>query len=233
MSEFYFFREAIRLNRSKHEYLKELQCHFRGSFGGTSLISLHQETPELGVTQVNTRELEAAFNKIRELLPPQRVTPEKKLQAALINDILFGTPPVFWKDLNLTFLTSELRLTIPNEIKDSVKNNVSITNDILAIDSNGALWIIELKSKRELKELCRQLSDYTKVILGQKEKVKELVKILSSNQCSWDGKSFCKMIIWPKRASKTTQGELRSHDVFTIRYSGKDQFEYEVEVGDE
>jgi len=229
MSNFKFFEKARVLNQKHHEELKQNKCHFRGSFGGVSFISLDQERPELGLSKIDVnRSLKSMVEELSGKTPG-RVTPEKKVQAALIYDVIYGTPPKFWKQYQLCFLTSELRLKIPLCCQLEGKNTSSITNDILAIDSDGRIWIVELKSKRALKELKRQLNDFKTVIEAQKD-IQGIIKQLNPDT-PWNGKGFRKMIVWPKGAAKKTTESLTEENIVTIGYSPNgDHFEYAMEV---
>ena len=107
---FEHFENATNWNHDHHDALKKKQCHFRGNFGGVSLVSLHPDSPELGITGVTdpVAALEDGINEVLAGEGPHRDTPEKQLQAWLINRILFGKAPEFWTKYKLTFLTSEL-----------------------------------------------------------------------------------------------------------------------------
>jgi len=226
-----YFSRAVELNDKNKDKLKEKKCHFRGSFGGVSLISLQSKTPELGVSKINLAEpIDALFERLANLNDPERATPEKIVQASLIYALKYGDSPEFWSKLNLQFLTSELRLDIPENSKHGKleKNNTtSMTNDILAIDHHGALWIIELKSEHAPTELMRQLNDFKTVIENQPSGlIAKLVNVLNQNGDSWDGKSFRKMIIWPAGATEKALKTI-SEDVVVIGYR-PETFEYEV-----
>lgn len=228
MDDFKFFQEAWELNQKYAHDLKLKKCHFRGGFGGVSLISLDPETPEIGISNINCRNPEKALNDIECIAKPKRTTPEKELQASLIYDVTYGKPPGFWTDLELNFLTSELRLSVLPSIKDAVKNDSSITNDILASDSDGCIWIIELKSKHDLSDLTRQLNDFERVMEAQGN-LQGLITAISTN-ATWN-KSFRKMIIWPEGSSGKTKKFLKQEKIVTIGYSkSNNTFEYVVEV---
>ncbi len=211
---------AAGLNEQYHDVLRQKQCHFRGGLGGISLVSLSNKTPELGLTGVNANNALAKIAKIDSLISPIRDTPEKELQAWLINQLLFGNPPDFWKKLNLKFVTSELR------IEQDGKKTV---NDILAIDSSGALWVIELKSDRNLNQLIKQCDDFSRAIEGHKELFKKIITLLVPG-VSWDGNAVRKMIIWPASSGtprdKTTQ-LIKDNKIVAVAYANKYNFEFE------
>jgi len=228
LNDFKFFQKARELNRKYANDLKLKKCHFRGGFGGVSLISVDSETPEMGISKIDLKNPEKAIDNIGNIDKPGRKTPEKELQASLVYDVTYGKPPGFWTDLGLNFLTSELRLSVLPSIKDAVKNNTSITNDILASDSDGCIWIIELKSKRDLSALNRQLNDFERVMEAQGN-IQGLISAINTN-ATWN-KSFRKMIIWPEGASEKTKKFLKKEKILTIGYSkSNNTFEYVVEV---
>ncbi len=214
------FKNAVDWNKLHHENLNAKKCHFRGGFGGTSLISLHPNTPESGISGVTKPEV--AIADIHNIKKPERNVPEKQLQAWLIYKILYGEKPRFWKDLNLSFLTSELRW--------GGKNN-STVNDILAIDAEGALWVIELKSKRSLKELKKQLDAFSDIIESNRDVFKTLVDTFPTDQ-KWDGR-VKKMIIWPESPSgkppASTKVSLEKTCDLAITYTHR--YEFQVESG--
>lgn len=216
-----FIELAAKLNTQYHEVLKQKQCHFRGGFGGVSLVSLNDKTPELGLSGVKADNAADKIAEIDTLPSPKRTTPEKELQAWIINQLLFGKPPDFWKKLNLSFVTSELRIKQDGE---------NIVNDILAIDSSGALWVIELKSARKLDELNRQCIAFSTAIAGHKELFKNIVTILVKG-INWDGSTVKKMIIWPASSGKPqdrTMQLIKDNNIAAVTYSKKYNFEFEI-----
>jgi len=184
-----FFTIAKKLNDEHKEKLQKKKAHFRGNLGSYSLVSLDANTPELGVSGFKKSvDIKAAFKELdKELKKPGRPTPEKELQAEIIraaysnNNILpFGG--------EIRFLTSELAWP--------EKNGEKIVNDILGINRNNDLVIIELKSKRLLTELCKQVNVFFKVIQDPNNRglFRELVRLLSGKEWSGD---VVKMIVCP------------------------------------
>jgi hypothetical protein len=212
MSEFQFFKLAGELNEKHHSKLKKAQCHFRGGFGGVSLISLTDKKPELGISGIDAVNAECKIREIGELKPPRRVTPEKELQAWLINQVIFGSPPDFWSERQLQFLTSEIR------VKHQAKN---VVNDILAIDAEGALWVIELKSGRALSELIKQVNNFTDALKSRSEFFQQLVSVINPGGAQWDGSTIKKMIVWPEAKDQSqarTKNLLEEHDIHAVSY---------------
>lgn len=218
--EMQHFELAAKLNGQYHEALRLKQCHFRGGLGGVSLVSLNSKTPELGLTGVRAENAAEKIAEIDSLNSPKRATPEKALQAWIINQLIFGKPPDFWNKLNLKFVTSELR------IEQDGKNAV---NDILAIDSSGALWVIELKSDRKLEELIKQCTAFSRAIEGHKELFKKITTLLVKG-ISWDGNTVKSMIIWPASSGaqrdKTMQ-LIKDNNIVAVTYANKYTFAFE------
>ena len=211
---------AAKLNEQYHEVLRQKQCHFRGGLGGVSLVSLSNKTPELGLTGVNANNAPEKIVEIDNLRSPKRATPEKELQAWMINQLLFGNPPDFWKKLNLKFVTSELRIE---------QDGKKAVNDILAIDSSGALWVIELKSDRKLDELIKQCVAFSRAIAGHKELFKKITTLLVKD-VTWDGNTVKKMIVWPASSGtqrNKTKQQIKDNNVVAVAYANKYTFEFE------
>jgi hypothetical protein len=217
-----FIELAAILNRQHHDALRQKQCHFRGGLGGVSFVSLSNKTPELGLTGVNANNASKKIAEIDKLSSPKRATPEKELQAWLINHLLFGKLPDFWEKLGLEFITSELRIE---------QDGNKVVNDMLALDPSGALWVIELKSARKLDELIKQCVAFSRAIEGHKELFKRITDLLAQGR-SWDGNTVKKMIIWPASSGlqrvKTMQ-MIKENNVVVVGYANKYTFEFESE----
>jgi len=219
-SDTQFIELAATLNSQYDDGLRQNQCHFRGGLGGVSLVSLSDKTPELGLPGVNARNASEKIAEINSLRSPERPTPEKELQAWIINQLLFGKPPDFWEKLNLSFITSELRIEQDGE---------KVVNDILALDSSGALWVIELKSARKLDELIKQCIAFSRAIEGHKELFVKITSVLVKG-IIWDGKTVKRMIIWPASSGKPqerTQQLIRDNCIVAVTYADKYTFEFE------
>ncbi len=195
--QFDYFRIAEELNAENEAGLREKQWHFRGNCNSFSLISLSPKTPELGVSGLKSKKQgENAFEwrlakKIEK--EPRRDTPEKKLQAWIIDSALNNSKKLpFGK--NLTFLTSELAIT--NIYVKSKGVEGKLVNDILAIDDNGTLWVVELKSDRNRKRLKEQVSDFMHLIALDQTFFQGLVSTLSATEYPFSGE-VKSMIVWP------------------------------------
>lgn len=202
-----FMQMAQELNLEHHEKLRDRALHYRGNINSFSLVSLSDDTPEIGISNLKSKMQanNALENRIAAKLKAGlgRSTPEKTLQAWIINKALSNNM-VLPFERKLTFLTSELALTgvfIESEGKEG-----KIVNDILAVDDYGALWVIELKSAREKKTLETQINNFISVVDKNRDLFTELVQMLSKK--TWSGK-ICGMVVWPHaRTSPLDWGEI-------------------------
>lgn len=235
-----FFRIAVDLNIKYHDELKNIMAHFRAGQGLVRLISLNEKTPELGDdnsvadsvkkaefmlhNEANTRKMISEFNS--KLCGPDRKTPEKVVQAKIIFENVYGNSPEFWTSRNLSYITSELRVVLDGKAK---------TNDIMAVDQSGALWVIELKSDRQLKILKGQVEDFKKRIIYYKDSFLELVEIMKPlphvhANSYWDGETIKKMIIWPMSSSgniqESTRKELKDNGILAVDYIMHTKYEF-------
>jgi ribonuclease J len=195
--QFDYFRIAEELNAEKDASLRKKQWHFRGNCNSFSLISLSPKTPELGISGLKTKKQgENAFDwRLEKKIEtePQRSTPEKILQSWIIDSALSnGKKLPFGNDL--TFLTSELAMTNVYVKSKGVKGK--LVNDILAIDGNGTLWVVELKSDRNRKRLREQVSDFMQLVTNDQIFFQGLVSTLIAKECPISGE-VKSMIVWP------------------------------------
>lgn len=192
-----YFKMAKELNERFCAKLKEKQWHFRGNRNSYSLISLSQDTPELGLSGLKT--IKQGENAIKSCLDekidlkPGREIPEKKLQAWIINyAINNGNKLPFGREL--TFLTSELAFTDVQIFSKNIKGK--LVNDILAIDDHDCLWVIELKSDRQQTRLKAQVRDFIRLIHTQPAFFHQLVQLLTDSKHN-GYKQVKGMIVWP------------------------------------
>lgn len=92
------------------------------------------------------------------------------------------------------YLTSEIAITVAEK---------KIVYDILAIDDEGNLCIIELKSNRDNK-VKEQTINFEKVVLSKIDFFEELISVIS--EIEWNGK-VRKIAVWPKAS-----GDVRKND---------------------
>jgi len=184
-----YFQIAHCLNKKYEKELRVKKAHFRGNFNSFSLVSLNKETPMLGWSNLKKPEAgEKAYEGLESgsIKPPRRATREKELQAWIIAYAQRNSWVLPFGGKNkVRFLTSEITWS-----------GTKIVNDILGINKNRDLVVIELKSKRLLKELIGQVNSFCNIIYISKNRdfFKKLVKHLSG--VVWSGK-VVKMIVWP------------------------------------
>lgn len=190
-----YFRIAKELNEECLKDLKAKKLHFRGNVGSFSLISLDRKTPEQGKGGFSDKEQGRNFlakgfdsllasKKDKIDLGQSRPTREKELQAWIIDYAINHNYRLPFSN-GLTFLTSEL----------AFHESRKIVNDILALDQEGCLVVIELKSSRHKKTLEGQVENFCKVIDSKQDFFRELVALLAPGK-AWNWR-LRKMIVWP------------------------------------
>ena len=81
-----YFLLAKELNTEHHQKLISKKLHFRGNLNSLSLISVDKNTAEKGIPNIKSKEeAEKCLKSSLNLKPPGRRTPEKELQAWIIN----------------------------------------------------------------------------------------------------------------------------------------------------
>lgn len=223
-----YFRIALELNRKYAETLKAKKLHFRGNRESFSLISLDRKTPEQGKGGFHDEKRGERFllEEIDTLLAgnrkkidggKSRPTREKELQAWIIDYAVnhdYRLP--FCNDL--TFLTSELAFKEPKTV-----------NDILAIDQEGTLVVIELKSSRHKTTLEGQVEDFFDIIDWEPVFFEKLVELLAPD-IVWNGQKRG-MIVWPASANRQFRSDWE-HGIAEVCYperleNGTRQIDYD------
>jgi len=215
-----YFRIAQELNKKNGVKLKDDKLHFRGNIGSFSLISLAMKTPEQGkggfidnttAQDFLDKEIDSLLESKREKIDDgkSRTTREKELQAWIIDYAINHEYQLPFSD-GLTFLTSELAFAKPEKI----------VNDILAIDRDGSLVVIELKSSRDKTTLEGQVERFFKKIDCNPAFFKELVKVLAPEK-EWSSQRRG-MVVWPdSKVWPNEHGQPRTdwkHGIEEVRY---------------
>lgn len=217
-----YFKTAKELNEQYESELTLKQWHFRGNRKSFSLISLSQLTPEMGLSGLKTKKQgENAIKWRLEKtigLKPGRATPEKVLQAWVINQAL-NNGHILPFGQELTFLTSELAFTDVHI--DSKRKIGKLVNDILAIDAKGTLWVIELKSARQQSRLKDQVRDFIHLIHSKQEFFNNLVNLLT-NSGHKVYKQVRGMVVWPDIGFPKDWGEIEEIR-YTTNFAFKDR----------
>lgn len=221
-----YFRIAQELNKECEGLLREKKLHFRGNIGSFSLISLDRETPEQGQggfrgEDAKEKGLRFLEKKIDSLLAGKRrkieagesrPTREKELQAWIIDYAVNNGYRLPFSS-GLMFLTSELAFTTPEKV----------VNDILALDRDGTLVVVELKSSRDKTTLEGQVERFCGKIDDNKDFFEKLVKLLAPGK-AWNGRRQG-MIVWPDATVWPKEnGQPRTdwkHGIEEIRYKEK------------
>lgn len=202
----HYFRIAKELNKIFHAELIRRKLHFRGNVNSFALISISQEFPEIGKSGLKTsKEGEEILNTIT-LVKPKRPTPEKKLQAWIIDYAMNNQLKLPFG--GFTFLTSELV---------SGKRE-KIVNDILAIDNKNTLVIIELKSTRT-NDVKLQTEKFKREVKEEPDFFYSLIQLLLDVQ--WNGK-IRSVSVWPKHKNKWKPRPQKHPEVEEINYELND-----------
>lgn len=212
-----YFRIAQELNKEHEKTLKKKKLHFRGNRESFSLISLDRITPEQGKGGFHDKKKGERFllekidahlagNREKIAAGKSRPTREKELQAWIIDyAVNHGYQLPF--SSGLIFLTSELAFKEPKKV-----------NDILAIDQEGTLVVIELKSSRAKRTLEGQVKDFFDIIDREPVFFQKLVELLAPDVV-WNGLKRG-LIVWPA----STNRQLRSdweHGIVEVCYLEK------------
>lgn len=202
----YYFKLAKKLNHEFHDKLVKEKIHFRGNQNSLSIISVNKETAEKGKSNIKTEA--NAIKLLREglnLEMPKRKTPEKELQAWIINYSMINNGKLpFGK--NITYLTSEIALNIDNK---------KIVNDILAIDSEGKMCIIELKNKRD-NYVKEQTINFEVFVKSEEPFFNELLSAISP--IKWNG-DIRKISVWPKVKVKAKENKYNYVEEINYTYN--------------
>lgn len=186
MNELHYIELAHRLNQEQHARLLKVQAHFRGNRNSLSLISLRKDTPQLGPPPVKTARTALERLKVWEQklpVPPKRVTREKEVQAWCILDALRNNGALPF-DRRLRFLTSELV---------RYQGTQKHVNDILALDADGGLVVIELKSTRSKAQIEAQVETFMAIIQNDPVFFGGLCRSLADRE--WNQK-VTGMVVW-------------------------------------
>lgn len=212
-----YFRVAQELNKDHKETLKKKKLHFRGNIGSFSLISLDRGTPEQGKAGFHKKEQGVRFledgidtlladNRDKITAGKSRPTREKELQAWIINYAINNDHRLPFSN-GLTFLTSELAFKEPKTV-----------NDILAIDQEGTLVVIELKSSRAKITLEGQVKKFFDIIDSEPVFFTKLVELLVPGRV-WNGQKRG-MIVWPASANRQLRSDWE-HGIVEVCYPEK------------
>lgn len=221
MEELRYIELAHRLNHEHHHRLHVVRAHFRGSINSLSLVSLAKETPELGTPGIRTEGSALRHLDLLEKDGPKRmlgrVTREKEVQAWLIWNALNNDQALYFDDL-LRFLTSELAVPTAQG---------KVVNDILAIDQDGDLVVIELKSTREKKRIEAQVRGFMKVIAERPEFFHALVQLLSGR--TWSG-GIKGIVVWnaSSQLQRKIDPEFREVCFKVKQVDGKEVIDYDA-----
>jgi len=202
-----YFKIAKEINDANREVFIKKQAHCRGNLNSMSVISLHKDTPEMAFEtglKKSIDNIDSILNKIpRE---PERPTPEKLLQAKIIQEAIKHEKHYLPFGEKIKFITSEMA------IED---NGSKIVNDILGYSETDGLFIIELKSERLQTELIKQVENFEKIVLKNIPLFEELLNNIYGH--NWDKTAIKKAIVWPlnTNAKSTTSAKFINIEEFS------------------
>jgi len=223
-----YFELAQEFNHKHEKRLREAKLHFRGNFGSCSLISLDKKTPEEGLGGLKSRvdivdaliELPGILHKKVTIKDQEgsRPTPEKELQSWIILKAIDNDGWLPFEECagKIRFVTSELVLPLDDKICNEVNAALGIDveeifkqrdirNDVLGIDEGGHLIVIELKSKRNQTELCKQVDifSYLLSLNAYRSAISKISKISTGRE--WLPGKIKKMIVWPSASNSLSR----------------------------
>lgn len=207
-----YFKIAKELNKDLKSELLEKKAHFRANENSFSLVSLSPKTPELGKSNLKTREkgMEALRSEeFASLKSPGRSTPEKSLQAWIISNAITNNYRLPF-DENIRLITSELAFKNDEDVR--------VVNDILGYcEKDKQICVIELKSKRLMKELINQVKDFEDIILKRQSFFTELLSLYDYQNHSEFSK-IKKIIVWPYADTKPKE-EFKEKNIIEVAYT--------------
>jgi hypothetical protein len=210
--DFKYISLAKRLNDHHRQALIVCKARFRGSLNSISFISLRCNTPQLGFAcsyeaLKNVEEVNIGWycKKLSELLPPQRPTPEKKLQSCIIREA--QEKGAFPFDQAIQLFTDEFA---------RINNGNKLVIDLFGFNTvTGSFVLIELKSARSLTELVRQLNNAEEVIRQEPQYFQCLLK---DGGFEWrEPFPIEKIAIWPP--AQTVRPKIFPDDIREFTYS--------------
>ncbi|HXH98930.1 MAG TPA: hypothetical protein VNI52_01590 [Sphingobacteriaceae bacterium] len=214
--ELKYFSLAHKLNEKHKMFLLEKKVHFRASKNSFALISLSEESPEQGIkcsyTEYSSeKDISELIKKaIKKIDIPKRPTPEKRLQAFIINYALNNNNELLF-DKNIKFITSEI--AIYN------KDKKKIVTDILGYnETNNQLCVIELKDDRQEKRLIEQVNNFENIINEDKtEFFSQLLSIHGFKSSNNTPLKVAKFVVWP-HGTASPKEKLKAEKITEITF---------------
>ena len=184
------FRLAIELELEFKDVLIENEVYFRGNLHSLSLISHSEAMPEIGVTYRNycsrsLTTLKSCINEIKKQPLPKRPTPEKSLQAWIIQQAQRNNNFLPF-DKSIKFITSEL----------TMKNNGAIHFcDIIGYNTRTHQAVLfELKPSRLFDQLKEQIDIFSDIFSENYIFFQQLMQLYGFPELE---KIPMKAIVWP------------------------------------
>jgi hypothetical protein len=230
---------AIREQLSDIEPYKNGQVHFRPTSSGVTFVSLCPGSAMLGEGPRSAESIKFNFDMLYEKhcigRTPGRPTEEKQLQAHIISEAYRNARVITFAQLgrkntsfaNMRFVTDELAV---------VHEDTKRLCDILGLRKKDGMMVpavIELKSSRDMKELCEQVNTYAKVIQRNKTDFEELFSAVLGEDIKFTDKPE-RWIVWPHHADSgkdKREDELASKGIGLVSYKKMTDDTYMFQVG--
>jgi hypothetical protein len=232
--------KAIREQLSDIEQYKNGQVHFRPTSSGITFISLCPSSAMLGEGSLAAETIAANIAALYEEhcvgRIPGRPTEEKQLQAHIISEAYRNARIFSFSQLgrntsfnNMRFVTDELAV---------VHEDTKRLCDILGLRKKDGMMVpavIELKSSRNMKELCEQVNTYAKVIQRNKTDFEELFSAVLGEEVKFSDKPE-RWIIWPHHADSgkdKREDELGAKGIGLVSYRKMADDTYIFQIGNQ
>jgi hypothetical protein len=204
------------------------RVHFRPGSQGVAMVGLLPDRPQRGQSNIRdlpalARDFETRFNAQCRDVSHGRETPEKALQSFLISNAYRNGRRMVALDeastgtgdpAELVFVTDELPLPTGDR---------TLVCDILALRRHGGRTtpvLMELKSKRMLKELVAQVECYSTLMDEHAGSFARLFEAVLGEPVRFDGPTE-KWIVWPTAGATRDprEDELTVKDIRVVGYA--------------
>jgi hypothetical protein len=233
--------KAIREQLSDIDHYKDGQVYFRPTSSGITFVSLCPSSAMLGEGPLGVESIKANIDLLYQEhcvgRTPGRPTEEKQLQAHIIGEAYRNAGIITFSQLgrkntsfaNMRFIADELAV-----IHEGTKRLCDILG-LRKMDGMMVPAVIELKSSRDMKELCEQVNTYAKVIQRNKTDFEELFSAVLGEDVKFTDKPE-RWIVWPHHADSgkdKREDELASKGIGLISYRKMTDGTYMFRVGDQ
>jgi len=201
---------------------------FRPGSEGIAMVSLQRDRPQRGKSRIRNvaglaRNFEAQYRKYCVDIDQGRPTPEKRLQSYLVSHAQSNGH-------HLTALESVSGLSpvlfVCDEVKLPTREGPRIC-DLFAVTGNGdGTWtplIVELKSRRAMKELQEQLQVFAALVDAHSGRFGDLASAVLNQTITLCGPCR-KWLVWPSdtRSPDRRTDDLKAKEILCVGYDELD-----------